>query len=109
MSKNILVMVIISIFFLSLFTFYRTIDMSLSEHEHRLSKRQQLIDLGIPPYAPYYHKKQTIKELIDTNRDDLRSIEEIIAAPRDLYATAGRLMLKRVSGKLSFAQLQDES
>jgi len=103
-------MVIIFILFLSLFfTFYRTIDMSLSEHEHRLSKRQQLIDLGIPPYAPYYHKKQTIKELIDTNRDDLRSIEEIIAAPRDLYATAGRLMLKRVSGKLSFAQLQDES
>lgn len=82
--------------------------MSLSEHEIRLSKRQQLLDLGIPPYAPSYEKKQSIKELID-DPSELRSIDDILLSPRTIYATAGRLMLKRISGKLSFAQIQDDT
>lgn len=82
--------------------------MSLSEHEIRLSKRQQLLDMGIPPYASGYDKKHAIKELID-DHSEFRSIDDIMISPRAIYSTAGRLMLKRISGKLSFAQIQDDT
>lgn len=83
--------------------------MPLSEHEVRLAKRQQLIDLGIPPYAPKYDKQHDISELIEKWWNNLRPIEEILNGPKVDFSTAGRLMLKRISGKLSFGQIQDET
>ena len=84
--------------------------MSTNEYDVRLSKRQELIDMGIVPYASRWDKDQTIAKLIQHGSElTLRSIEEILTSPKQIYSTAGRMMLKRVSGKLAFAQLQDET
>ena len=75
-----------------------------SEYDIRLAKRQQLIDMGISPYAQKWDKKEIISDLQNLptlpqsdNSNGLRSIEEILANPQNSYSTAGRLMLKRVS------------
>lgn len=39
----------------------------------------------------------------------MRQIDDILAQPQKTVSIAGRLMLKRVSGKLAFAQLKDET
>ncbi len=38
----------------------------------------------------------------------MRDIDSIIADPKDVFCLAGRVMLKRVSGRLAFGQLMEE-
>ena len=84
--------------------------LTTNEYEVRIAKRQQLIDMGIMPYASRRDKDQTVWQLIDIGQtQSLRSIDDILTGPQMTYSTAGRLMLRRISGKLSFAQLQDET
>ncbi|MFA7284593.1 MAG: lysine--tRNA ligase [Candidatus Absconditabacterales bacterium] len=80
------------------------------ERQVRIQKRQELKDMGIVPYVQKRHKESNIAELIEkANAGNLRSIEEILQAPQKNSVTAGRLILKRISGKLSFAQIIDET
>ena len=80
---------------------------TLSEYDIRKSKVQTLRDIGINPFAQTWNKTQNISELSTINTH--RTIEEILETPKKEISIAGRLMLKRISGKLSFWQIQDES
>ncbi len=80
---------------------------TLSEYDIRKNKVQTLRELGINPFAQTWSKTHTISELSTINNH--RSIEDILENPKTDISIAGRLMLKRVSGKLSFWQIQDES
>ncbi len=71
-----------------------------SEYDIRKAKVQTLRELGINPYTQKRDKNHTISEL--QNIHELRSIEDILLNPEKNISIAGRLMLKRVSGKLSF-------
>lgn len=83
--------------------------MALSEYEVRKEKVAKLQSLGITPYAQKFDKKHSISALHSHTNDNFRDIEEIIIVPQNLYKTAGRVILFRSHGKLSFAKLLDES
>jgi len=78
--------------------------MQLSEQEViRRENLQKIIDTGIDPYpgAEYHisHYATDIKSsFTEDNKDDFQKV-----------SIAGRLMMKRIMGKASFAELQDSS
>lgn len=72
----------------------------LSEYDIRRRKVATLRTLGINPFAQQRKKSHNISDLHTIT--DLRIIDDIITNPQHHIAIAGRLMLKRVSGKLSF-------
>lgn len=66
--------------------------------------------MGIKPYVQKRDKQHSIETLRKVWVSwALRTIEEILAGPKKDFSTAGRLTLKRISGKLSFAQIIDET
>ena len=55
------------------------------------------------PFAQHFDKQQSIKKIVDEySNKEMRDIEVIIPAPEKQVKTAGRLMLYRSFGKLSF-------
>lgn len=62
----------------------------------RLRKIQELRKLGIEPYGYSFEKKQSVKECAESKINSK-------------VKTAGRLMTKRDLGKITFANLRDES
>ena len=68
------------------------------EFEIRQEKIKELIDLGIQPY-PYSFEKTANSTYLKENADKLLDKE---------FSFAGRIVLKRVFGKLIFASLRDE-
>lgn len=73
----------------------------LSEQElQRRKNLESIINLGIDPYPPHRYDVNThsaeIKEQFDPEKNNLQDV-----------CIAGRLMMKRVMGKASFAELQD--
>ena len=82
-----------------------------SEYDIRKAKVTTLTEIGVNPFSQTWKKDTNIGDLIAaTSLEDLRTSDEIMASwPQSQYALAWRLMLKRVSGKLSFAQLKDET
>ena len=83
-------------------------DQRISEYDIRKQKVQTLRDLSVLPYAQQFDKHYSINDIINDTHPQ-RSIEEILEWPRSTISTAGRLMLKRVSGKLTFWQIMDET
>lgn len=85
-------------------------DIHLDEHQTRLLKRQQLLDAGIPPYANKFDKTHSTAQLkkiaSNYNLPGAEMLMEHGAA--NSYSTAGRVMMFRTHGKLSFITLQDE-
>lgn len=82
-------------------------DMSESElRQARLAKVESMRNEGVEPYAYSYKPTHTAKELQDLYEGKLEGGEEDEAAN---VSVAGRIMAKRVFGKLSFFTLQDES
>ncbi len=69
------------------------------EYTVRKEKLKELVELGINPY-PYRFEKNVDSIYLKTNTDDLLGKE---------FSFAGRIVLKRVFGKLIFAHLRDES
>lgn len=80
----------------------------LTEYDIRKAKIQTLRNLGITPFAQTWDQNKRIDTLV-ADHWWLRSIEEILDGPKKEISLAGRLTLKRVSWKLSFAQLKDET
>jgi lysyl-tRNA synthetase class 2 len=80
-----------------------------NEREVRIAKADAIRQMGITPYAAGYDKQHMISELIAREKDSLRDIETIIQEPKSDWQTAGRVLLKRTSGKISFAKIMDES
>lgn len=87
------------------------------EFEERKKKLQELKDLKILPYAERFERTHLVdeikKEAGDASRATenmaLRTVEEIVAKPNSKVRMAGRVMLMRPHGKLTFAHLQDLS
>ena len=96
-------------------------DTRISERDIRIQKAQKLRELWINPYAQSWDKNTSIGDLLSSlwregggtpdgfQWQSLRTIEEIISSPTTSISIAGRLMLKRVSGKLAFGQIMDET
>ncbi len=76
---------------------------NLTEQEIvRRENLQKIIDLGLNPYpADLYDVNTTAKEIKDNYREGSEEFKEV--------SIAGRLMMKRVMGKASFAELQDST
>jgi len=77
--------------------------MSLNEQELiRRDNLQKIKDLGINPYPSQSYPVDTTAQHINDNFDEDRTDEMQVVV-------AGRLMMKRIMGKASFAELQDSS
>ncbi len=76
---------------------------NLTEQEIvRRENLQKIIDLGLNPYpADLYDVNATAKEIKDNFKEGSEEFKEV--------SIAGRLMMKRVMGKASFAELQDST
>ena len=74
----------------------------LSEYDIRKEKLQTLRKLGIQPYAQTWDQTHSIASLSSYDSSELRSADDILLGATQSISLAGRLMLKRVSGKLSF-------
>lgn len=70
----------------------------------RLEKVEQLKEVGLTPYAYQWQSTHSAKELQE-KYSDLEKGAEI----EDEVAIAGRIMARRVMGKLAFFSLQDET
>lgn len=70
----------------------------------RLQKVQQLTEAGLNPFAYRWEKTHSAAEL-QAKYEDLAAGEEV----DDEVAIAGRILARRVFGKLAFFNLQDES
>ncbi|MEM9006375.1 MAG: lysine--tRNA ligase [Cyanobacteria bacterium P01_F01_bin.86] len=70
----------------------------------RLQKVEQLTDAGLPAYAYRWEKTHDAADLQDKYKD-LPAGEEV----DEEVAIAGRILARRVFGKLAFFSLQDES
>lgn len=82
----------------------------LSEYDIRKEKVSLLPQMGIHPYAWTWNQTHHIGALHTQDKNDtLRTSEEVLTGAKNEVSIAGRLMLKRISGKLSFAQLKDET
>ncbi|MCI6989797.1 MAG: lysine--tRNA ligase [Campylobacter sp.] len=72
----------------------------------RIQKADELRNLGINPYPHFLKKDMSIKEF----RDKFEYIKDSDEKKADETVTiAGRLKLKRVAGKSTFANIEDES
>lgn len=80
-----------------------------SERDVRIQKIEILKQLGINPYAEKFDKKYLIVDLLKNPTNGFRDINDIIVSPVVNFSTAGRIVLYRTHGKLSFAKLQDET
>lgn len=70
----------------------------------RLKKVEELTQAGLSPYAYHWEKTHQAAEL-QAQYQDLAAGEEI----DDNVAIAGRILIRRVFGKLAFFDVQDES
>jgi lysyl-tRNA synthetase class 2 len=74
------------------------------EVQDRIAKTNQLRDKGINPYKDRYERTIKIKDLSES-----KDILEDGTTATAKHAICGRIMTFRSHGKLSFAQLQDQS
>jgi lysyl-tRNA synthetase class II len=75
----------------------------LSERDVRIQKINRMKKMGVVPFAQHFDKQQSIEKIItEYGNKEMREIESIIPAPEKQVKTAGRLILYRSFGKLSF-------
>ena len=79
------------------------------EVQTRIEKIERMKALGVIPYADSFDKKNPISSLSNFDASNFREIETIIASPINNVKTAGRVILFRSFGKISFAKIQDSS
>ena len=80
----------------------------LSEREVRIQKIEKMKKMGVVPFAQHFDKDRSIEKIIsEFGNKEMREIESIIPDPEKQVKTAGRLMLYRSFGKLSFWTLMD--
>ena len=74
----------------------------------RYAKLERLKNLWISIYPSTFSKTDQLAN-ISYDESIFRDIEEVIASPKELVSTAGRIVLSRSFGKILFFHLQDES
>jgi lysyl-tRNA synthetase class 2 len=87
-----------------------TTTMSINElRESRLAKVAAMRAVDIEPYAYSYKPNITAVELAAMYKNRLDPGQDDDDDPNAIYTVAGRIMVKRVFGKLAFYTLQDET
>lgn len=82
-------------------------ELSLSEQEEiRREKLEQLQELGVNPYPYSFETSHSSKSILENEEDLLR--DEASNPNSETVSIAGRVMARRVMGKASFFNLQDE-
>lgn len=82
----------------------------LSEREVRIQKIEKMKALWVVPYAQHFDKKDLIEDIIkEYENREFKDINDIIPNPEMQVATAGRLILYRSFGKLSFWTIIDST
>lgn len=86
-------------------------NQKVSERDVRIAKVQQLRTRGINPYVEKYPKTQTIAQVVAfaDSKPSLRDSEVIVPSPVIEVTTAGRVLLTRTHGALTFVRLQDQT
>jgi len=79
------------------------------EVQDRIAKINTLREQGINPFKDRFDISHSIAELKTLESDDLPKAQEAVEKANPKYSLAGRIMTFRSHGKLSFAQLQDQS
>lgn len=74
--------------------------------QERLEKLKKLPSLGINPYPANYLNRSSSKDL--KSSDKVRELADIESQSENSVRIAGRMMLFRSMGKLSFGQVQDQ-
>jgi lysyl-tRNA synthetase class 2 len=81
-----------------------------NEFEDRKRKLKELRDAGVQPYPERYERTHAAAELFEyAEKNAPRTVEEITAGGGTMLKIAGRMMLMRPHGKLTFAKLRDYS
>ena len=83
--------------------------MAVFEHQleiQRIEKAQELRKLGVNPYPHFLKKDMSIAEFRTKFSDIINSDEK---KSSEIVSIAGRLKFKRVAGKSTFANIEDES
>ena len=82
----------------------------LSERDVRIQKIEKMKNLGVVPFAQHFDKEKSIDQIVNEySNKEMRDIEEIIPSPEKQVKTAGRLILYRSFGKLSFGTIIDST
>lgn len=80
------------------------------EFKTRLSKLQEIKELGIDPYPAHFERKSRVGDLISYYQNiELQTSEEAETGATDTVKTAGRLILFRPMGKNAFGHLKDQT
>jgi lysyl-tRNA synthetase, class II len=83
---------------------------TVNEFEDRKRKLGELRAAGVQPYPERYERTHMVTQVRElAEKKPPRVLEEILAKPSAEIKVAGRLMLLRPHGKLTFAQLRDDS
>lgn len=83
--------------------------MAIFEHQleiQRIEKAQELTKLGVNPYPHFLKKDMSIADF-RTKFSDIANSDEKKSS--EIVSIAGRLKFKRVAGKSTFANIEDES
>lgn len=81
-----------------------------NEFEDRKRKLEELRAAGIQPYPERYERTHMITQVLSlAEKTPPRVLDEILEKPSAKIKIAGRLILLRPHGKLTFAQLRDDS
>jgi hypothetical protein len=91
-------------------------EMTINElRESRLSKVASMRDAGVEPYAYVYDPNRTASQLakeydgkLEPGEEDATNEHTTLGEDKEI-AVAGRIMARRVFGKLAFYTLQDET
>lgn len=82
----------------------------INEYEDRKNKLKLLRKNGVQPYPERYERTHSLVQARQEGEEKgVRDLEAIIAKPKADMNLAGRLMLVRPHGKLTFAKLKDHS
>jgi len=79
------------------------------EVQDRIAKIEALREQGINPFKDRYETSNKISDLKSQDDSKLPPATDVIENTKIDYSVAGRIMTFRSHGKLSFAQLQDQS
>lgn len=76
--------------------------------QNRLAKADELRNLGVNPYPHFLKREMSISEFKD-KFDYIKNLDSQEKRAEVLASIAGRIKLKRVAGKSTFANIEDES
>lgn len=80
----------------------------LQEREDRIKALAEIRDRGVHAYPSKFDKRNDTAELNAFGDDKLHELQALKDTQPKTYSLAGRLMMLRAHGKLTFAILQDE-